>query len=98
MAKTLRLSEAAAAGTLLPARPVTAARQARTVSSEPSTRLDQIRKAGCDLLFRYGYSGMTMREIAASLRIKAASLYYHFPSKQHILFDVMHSTITELLE
>ena len=40
---------------------------------------------------------MTMREIAASLNIKAASLYYHFPSKQHILFDVMHATVAELL-
>lgn len=97
MSKTERLSEAAAAGTLLPAVPNGAA-PPRSSLAAGSTRLDQIRRAGCDLLFRYGYSGMTMREIAASLKIKAASLYYHFPSKQHILFDVMHATVSELLQ
>jgi AcrR family transcriptional regulator len=98
MRKTLRLSEAAAVRPPLPA-------SSNGPSSRPNenlhvapTRLDQIRKAGCDLLFRHGYSGMTMREIAASLNIKAASLYYHFPSKQHILFDLMQATVSELLE
>ena len=72
----------------------------RTIAKGPivASRIDQIRKAGCALLFRHGYAGMTMRHIAADLKIKAASLYYHFPSKQHILYDVMHSTVTELLE
>ena len=111
MDKTQWLGEAAAAGTLLPARPPQAAyegtftqRSGASVvpepasnSQSPTTRLDQIRQAGCHLLFRYGYSGMTMREIAASLNIKAASLYYHFPSKQHILFDLMQATVSELL-
>jgi AcrR family transcriptional regulator len=61
-------------------------------------RYNQIRAVGCHLLFRYGYSGMTMRQIAARLQIKAASLYHHFPSKQHILFDLMQTTASELLE
>lgn len=97
MGKTLRLSEAEAAraGTLLPATPG----RRRTVP-EPAvaSRLDQIRRVGCHLLFQYGYSGMTMRQIAARLRIQAASLYYHFPSKQDILFDLMCTTASELLE
>jgi AcrR family transcriptional regulator len=97
MRKTLRLSEAAAAGTLLPATPVRGKPEPAGSLGASASRVDQIRSAGCHLLFRYGYAGMTMREIAASLRIKAASLYYHFPSKQHILFDVMHATVSELL-
>ncbi len=106
MGNTMRLSDAAAAGTLLPARPAvsnpaptnpTPRSEPVPVPAGPESRLDQIRRAGCALLFRSGYSGMTMREIAASLQIKAASLYYHFPSKQHILFDVMHATVEELL-
>ena len=97
MRKTLRLSEAAAAGTLLPATPSRGKPEPAGSLGASASRVDQIRQAGCHLLFRYGYAGMTMREIAASLRIKAASLYYHFPSKQHILFDVMHATVSELL-
>ena len=61
-------------------------------------RFNQICAVGCHLLFEHGYAGMTMRQIAARLQIKAASLYYHFPSKQHILFDVMRATASELLE
>ena len=97
MGNTVRLREAAAAGTLLPARPAAGSESLSSIAGSGS-RIDQIRRVGCALLFRHGYSGMTMREIAASLKIKAASLYYHFPSKQHILFDVMHATVTELLE
>lgn len=63
----------------------------------PKTRLDQIRGVGCALLYRNGYSGMTMREIANVLSIKAASLYYHYVNKQHILFEIMEATVSELL-
>ena len=61
-------------------------------------RYKQIRAVGCHLLFRHGYSGMTMRQIASRLEIKAASLYHHFPSKQLILFDLMQTTVLELLQ
>ena len=61
-------------------------------------RYNQILAVGCRLLFEHGYAGMTMRQIAARLQIKAASLYHHFPSKQYILFDLMHRTVSELLE
>jgi len=61
-------------------------------------RYKEIRAIGCHLLFQYGYAGMTMRQIASRMRIKAASLYHHFPSKQIILFDLMEKTVTELLE
>lgn len=97
MMKTL-WSGPAAAGALLPARPSPGKPKAVPRRPESATRLEQIRRVGCHLLFRYGYSGMTMREIAGSLRIKASSLYYHFPSKQDILFDVMWHTASELLE
>ncbi|MGH9785695.1 MAG: helix-turn-helix domain-containing protein, partial [Terriglobia bacterium] len=54
-------------------------------------RYNQIRAVGCRLLFDHGYAGMTMRQIAARLQMKAASLYHHFPSKQHILFNLMQT-------
>jgi TetR/AcrR family transcriptional regulator, cholesterol catabolism regulator len=40
-------------------------------------------------LFRdKGYAGTTMRDVAARCGIRAASLYYHFPSKDDILAEV----------
>jgi TetR/AcrR family transcriptional regulator, cholesterol catabolism regulator len=40
-------------------------------------------------LFRdKGYAGTTMRDVAARCGIRAASLYYHFPSKDEILAEV----------
>ncbi|MBI3933452.1 MAG: TetR/AcrR family transcriptional regulator [Acidobacteria bacterium] len=94
-ASSLDLSAAARAGTLLPA---TASRRSRVTVSADMPRLEQIRRVGCHLLYQYGYAGMTMRQIAAHLKIKAASLYYHFPSKQDILFDLMYDTASELME
>ena len=98
MAKLSWGAEAARAGTLLPATPSRRPRARGASAPAGVSRLEQIRRVGCDLLFQYGYAGMTMRQIAARLRIKAASLYYHFPSKQDILLDVMRATASELLE
>ena len=94
-ARSLDLGEAARAGTLLPA---TLSRRSRVSVSADMPRLEQIRRVGCHLLYQYGYAGMTMRQIAAHLHIKAASLYYHFPSKQDILFDLMYDTAFALME
>jgi len=95
MARTWEPS-GAAAGTL-PAMQDRVPGQARTEAPR-ELRLNQICAVGCHLLFERGYSGMTMRQIAARLHIKAASLYHHFPSKQHILFYLMWKTVSELLE
>jgi AcrR family transcriptional regulator len=86
---------AARAGTLLPATPTPPPRLPITADMP---RLEQIRRVGCRLFYQYGYSGMTMRQLAARLDIKAASLYYHFPSKQDILFDLMSHTAHALME
>ncbi len=97
MPRTLRQSMAGGVGTLLPAAPRREKRGMVPPSLASTSRLEQIRKVGCHLLFHFGYSGMTMREIASTLDIKAASLYHHFPSKQVILFELMQGTISELL-
>jgi AcrR family transcriptional regulator len=86
---------AARAGTLVPA---ASAKPKPLTFPEGTPRLEQIRRVGCRLLYQYGYGGMTMRQFAGALNIKAASLYHHFPSKQHFLFDLMHETATELLK
>ncbi|QSS97670.1 TetR/AcrR family transcriptional regulator [Psychroflexus sp. ALD_RP9] len=49
------------------------------------TRRDEIIKQAGLLFSLKGYSAVSMRDIAKSLDIKAASLYNHLPSKQAIL-------------
>jgi TetR/AcrR family transcriptional regulator, transcriptional repressor for nem operon len=36
----------------------------------------------------HGYGGLSMRDLAADVGIKAASLYYHFPSKADLAAEV----------
>jgi AcrR family transcriptional regulator len=57
---------------------------------------DRIRRAAVQMFSERGYRGTSVRALAHALRIEAASLYYHFPSKQHILLDVLGATITDL--
>lgn len=48
-------------------------------------------------LFRTkSYEAATLRELAKQSGIKGGSIYYHFSSKQEILYNVMDYTLTEL--
>lgn len=42
---------------------------------------EDIMKAATKSAQAHGYGGLSMRDLAAEVGIKAASLYYHFPSK-----------------
>lgn len=47
-------------------------------------------------LFANGeYDGVTMRQIAAAVGIKAASLYYHFPDKQSLYIEALGFAFAE---
>jgi AcrR family transcriptional regulator len=49
-----------------------------------------------DLFFRKGYFATSISEIAAGCGIQKASIYYHFPGKEDILFTLMESTMDDL--
>jgi len=49
------------------------------------TRKDEIIRVAAKLFKEKGYSAVTMRDLANSMGIKAASLYNHISSKQEIL-------------
>jgi TetR/AcrR family tetracycline transcriptional repressor len=53
----------------------------------PAARLDtdMILRAVFDLLDQEGFAALSMRTLAARLEVKAASLYYHVPSKAALL-------------
>lgn len=42
-----------------------------------------------------GYDGVSMRQIAAAVGIKAASLYHHFPDKQTLYMDALGFAFAE---
>ena len=55
------------------------------------TRKEEIIKTATKLFREKGYSAVTMRDLAKSMGIKAASLYNHINSKQEILKDIIIS-------
>lgn len=58
-------------------------------------RKDEILKVAAKLFKRKGYAAVTMRDIAKTLDIKAASLYNHISSKQEILKMIIISIAEE---
>ena len=57
---------------------------------------DKILAAAVRLFAEYGYHAATMREIARIAGIQAASIYYHYPSKQALLVEIMESHMRQL--
>nr|WP_277348926.1 TetR/AcrR family transcriptional regulator [Sneathiella limimaris] len=57
-----------------------------------------IRRAGIDRLYKQGFAGMTLRELAADVGIQAGSLYNHFSNKQELLYSILIFVMTELLD
>ncbi len=68
----------------------------RPVHSEPGGA-ERIRQAATALFKLRGYHGTSMRELAQAARMEPASLYYHYPSKQLILVDLLDRTMNELI-
>jgi AcrR family transcriptional regulator len=60
-------------------------------------RRDQIRTLAAEMFFDLGYEATTMRQVAAAMDIKSASLYYHFPDKEQILFEIIESVLKQLI-
>ncbi len=58
----------------------------------------EILVAAASIIVEHGYKGCTMREIAGRINVKAGSLYYHFPSKEQIVEEILTSGIEELHE
>ena len=61
-----------------------------------SDRNAQIRSLAGEMFFDRGYEAVTIREIAAALGITPASIYYHFPDKEEILFQIVESVLAQI--
>lgn len=62
------------------------------------TRKEQIVNTAAKLFKEKGYSAVTMRDLAAEMGIKAASLYNHISSKQDILKEIIISLAEEFTQ
>ena len=62
------------------------------------TRKEEIINTAARLFKEKGYSAVTMRDIATSMGIKAASLYNHISSKQEILKEIIISLAEEFTD
>ena len=65
---------------------------------ERATAAERILRAAMILFRERGYHGSSMRTLARALRMEAASLYYHFRSKQEILFAILDAHIREMIQ
>lgn len=63
--------------------------------NSPATS-EVIYRAVVDLMYERGYHGTAVREVARASGIQMASVYYHFPSKQSLLIEVMSRTMRDL--
>lgn len=71
---------------------------ATIVATQERAGAERILRAAIGLFRERGYHGSSMRTLARGLRMEAASLYYHFGSKQEILFAILDRTLDGLLD
>lgn len=69
-----------------------------TTIEKPKTEKTKVGRDGildaAAMLFRQkGYAGVSLRSIAAEVGIKAASIYYHFASKDAVIIEILNAGI-----
>ncbi|RZS43159.1 TetR family transcriptional regulator [Herbihabitans rhizosphaerae] len=65
----------------------------------PSTTLlsrEKIRREALGLVDEVGLAGFSMRKLATALDVKAASLYFHYATKDELLDDVANEIMAEV--
>ena len=61
-------------------------------------RKEEILHTAAKLFLKTGFSAVSVRDIAETMNIKAASLYYHVASKQQILSLIILSVAEEFIK
>jgi AcrR family transcriptional regulator len=71
---------------------------ARTQAADYEERRERILTQAAQLYARHGFLGASVSQLAAACAISKSALYHYYPSKEDILFDVMHSHVMALAE
>ena len=69
----------------------------KTGPKKSETKQQIVQKAA-EFFRESGYYGVTVEEIARSLRISKTNIYYYWPEKQDLLFEIHRSAHESLLE
>lgn len=69
---------------------------ARTAGSDGGRTEAATRDAAVELIARHGFEAVTMRQLAAEVGVQAAALYRYFPTKEDLLYTLMHEHMTAL--
>lgn len=64
----------------------------------PSQSEETIYRVACRIFRERGYHASSMRAIASALGIQPAALYYWYPSKEDLLFNIMDTAVDALTE
>lgn len=67
---------------------------ARTESTTRRAVYDEMVRS----VYERGYHATSLRQVSKAVGIQMASIYYHYPSKQHLLFEIMVQTMEDLTE
>lgn len=70
---------------------------ARTAGSDGGRTQAAIRDAAVNLIARYGYEAVSMRQLAAEVGVQPAALYRYFPTKEDLLYDLMTAHMNALV-
>ncbi|WP_097302759.1 TetR/AcrR family transcriptional regulator [Pseudomonas chlororaphis] len=65
--------------------------------AERCSRFAESRDRALELFASKGFGQVGMRELASHLGLTPGSLYHHYPSKQHLLLDLIEEFYDELL-
>lgn len=68
------------------------------VSQSELNSRERILDSGARLFLERGYADTTLRKIGSEVGIQAASIYYHFASKDELLSEVLDRGITAITE
>ncbi|ORB27013.1 TetR/AcrR family transcriptional regulator [Mycolicibacterium parafortuitum] len=60
----------------------------RRLTARQADTVDRLGRAALDLLRREGFSGLTVRRVAAEAGVGAATAYTYFSSKEHLVAEV----------
>jgi len=56
----------------------------------------KIKQAAIELFFEKGYFATSMNDIAKACGIQKASIYYHYPGKEELLYNILETTMDDL--
>lgn len=71
---------------------------ARTTGSNGEKTEAALRDAALQLIARFGYEAVSMRQLATEIGVQAAALYRYYPTKEDLLHSLLQEHMVKLIE